>query len=277
MLIMSFSTRLVNLIWIATMIGLMNFDIANAEAILKLSTTTSTENSGLLAVLNPPFEKRFGVRIDVVAVGTGKALKLGANGDVDVVLVHAPIAEKRFVDQGFGINRQKVMHNYFALVGPKSDPAKITDTTSVLEAFRKIYDTKSKFVSRGDDSGTHKKEQELWGALELKPQSEWYISVGQGMGAVLRIADYKRAYTLSDRGTLIAYQDKITLLSFVIGGSELYNPYHVISVNPDQFPQVNYVMASKYIAYLISEEGQRKIANFKKAGQQMFYPRDSTM
>jgi len=259
------------------MIGLMNFDIANAEAILKLSTTTSTENSGLLAVLNPPFEKRFGVRIDVVAVGTGKALKLGANGDVDVVLVHAPIAEKRFVDQGFGINRQKVMHNYFALVGPKSDPAKITDTTSVLEAFRKIYDTKSKFVSRGDDSGTHKKEQELWGALELKPQSEWYISVGQGMGAVLRIADYKRAYTLSDRGTLIAYQDKITLLSFVIGGSELYNPYHVISVNPDQFPQVNYVMASKYIAYLISEEGQRKIANFKKAGQQMFYPRDSTM
>ena len=255
----------------------MSFDIANAESILKLSTTTSTDNSGLLAVLNPPFEKRFGVRVDVIAVGTGKALKLGANGDVDVVLVHAPRAERRFVEHRFGIDRHKVMHNYFVLAGPKGDPAGIANAQSALEAITKIFDTQSKFVSRGDDSGTHKKEKELWKAANLKPQDDWYISVGQGMGAVLRIADDKRAYTLSDQGTLIAYRDKIELLPLVSGGDELYNPYHVIAVNPEHFPHVNYVLAKKYIEYLIGEEGQKIIANFKNAGQQMFFPLDSTL
>ncbi len=271
------TTRMYKLLYTLAIIVTMSFDIANAESILKLCTTTSTENSGLLAVLNPPFEKRFGLRIDVIAVGTGKALELGANGDVDVVLVHAPPAEKRFVKQGFGVDRHKVMHNYFVLAGPKGDPAGIANTQSVLEAITKIYNTQSKFVSRGDDSGTHKKEKELWKAAKLKPQGDWYMSVGQGMGAVLRIADDKRAYTLSDKGTLIAYWDKIELVPFVSGGDELYNPYHVIAVNPEHFPHVNYILAKKYIEYLTGAEGQKIIADFKSAGQQMFFPVDPAL
>ena len=244
----------------------------SAEEILRLSTTTSTENSGLLAVLNPIFEKKYAARLDVIAVGTGKALKLGENGDVDVIFVHAPQAEITFVDAGFGINRQAVMHNDFVIVGAKSDTAQLKHATTIAEAFTKINQQAVTFISRGDDSGTHKKEKLLWKSVNIEPQGEWYIASGQGMGSVLKMADEKQAYTLSDRGTYISYQDKIDLSIVFEGDKNLFNPYHIMAVNPEKHPHVNVMLAKKYIEFVISEEGQTIIGNYKKAGQQLFYP-----
>ncbi|MCF6204229.1 MAG: substrate-binding domain-containing protein [Methylococcaceae bacterium] len=243
-----------------------------AENILRMSTTTSTENSGLLGVLNSAFEKKFNIKIHVIPVGTGKALKIGSNGDVDIVFVHAPAAELEYVKQGDFINRSAVMHNDFVVVGPKNDPAGIASTKTITEAFTKISANSSPFISRGDDSGTHKKEIQLWKNAEIKPTGKWYLAVGQGMGAVLKMANDKQAYTLTDRGTLLAYSDKITLTVLSEGDSLLYNPYHVMAVNPKKHPAVHYAFAQKYINFLIGNEGQSIIKNFRLKGLLLFYP-----
>ena len=256
-----------------TSILLLTAQVTVAQDILRLSTTTSTENSGLLAVLHPVFEEKYNIRLDVIAVGTGKALRIGANGDVDVVFVHAPDAELKYVVQGDFIDRFAVMHNDFVIIGPENDPAGIASVKTVLEALRKIAESQSDFISRGDDSGTHKKEKQLWKQLGVEPKGVWYAAAGQGMGAVLRIADEKQAYTLTDRGTQIAFSDKISLKVLFEGDPLLFNPYHVMAVNPEKHTHVNYDAAKKYIAFVTSEQGQKIIAEYKKGGQQLFYPR----
>lgn len=246
--------------------------LANAAQRLRLATTTSTDNSGLLKALNPPFEKANDVHVDVIAVGTGKALKLGENGDVDVVLVHAPAAEEAFVAAGFGVERAAVMHNDFVLIGPADDPAGTRGAGSAAEALGRIAATRSTFVSRGDESGTHKKEKTLWAAASVRPKGAWYLSVGQGMGAVLQIADDKRAYTLTDRGTYLAYRRKVSLPVLVEGDPALFNPYHVIVVNPARHPEARTDLARAYAAYLAGPEGQARIGAFQVDGQVLFHP-----
>ena len=243
-----------------------------AEDILKLSTTTSTENSGLLAVLHPTFEKQNNIRVDVIAVGTGKALKIGGNGDVDVVFVHAPAAELKYVEKGDFIDRVAVMHNDFVIVGPENDPADIASAKTVVEALIKIAHSQAPFISRGDDSGTHKKERQLWKQAAMEPKGSWYMVVGQGMGAVLRIADDKQSYALTDRGTQIAYSDKMTLKVLSEGDSALFNPYHVMAVNPEKGSHIRYDLAKKYIDFVVSKTGQKIIDDYKKGGKQLFYP-----
>ncbi|WP_461395795.1 ABC transporter substrate-binding protein, partial [Deferrisoma sp.] len=213
---------------------------AGAECRIRMSTTTSTENSGLLARLLPPFEETWGCRVDVIAVGTGKALRLGANGDVDVVLVHARPAEDRFVAEGHGVNRRDVMHNDFVVLGPADDPAGVRGSGSAAEAFRRIARAGAPFVSRGDDSGTHKKELDLWAEAGVKPKGSWYKEAGQGMGAVLLMAQELRAYALSDRGTYLAMREKLSLVVVHEGDPALANPYGIIAVNPAKYPHVNY-------------------------------------
>lgn len=239
---------------------------------LKLSTTTSTENSGLLAVLHPAFEAKYDVKVDVIAVGTGKALKIGSNGDVDVVFVHAPAAELNYVESGDFIDRKAVMHNDFVIVGPNSDPAKLAQAVSAADALQRIAKTQASFISRGDDSGTHKKEKSLWKIAKVEPEGAWYIAAGQGMGAVLKIADEKQAYALTDRGTQIAYANKMNLSVVYQGDEVLFNPYHVMAVNPEKHKHVKYDLASKYIEFVTSEQGQAIIAGFRKSDQQLFYP-----
>jgi len=239
---------------------------------LKLSTTTSTENSGLLAVLHPAFEAKYNVKVDVIAVGTGKALKIGSNGDVDVVFVHAPAAELNYVKSGDFIDRKAVMHNDFVIVGAKADPADLAHAGSAADALQRIAQAQTSFISRGDDSGTHKKEKALWQAAGIEPKGNWYIAAGQGMGAVLKIADEKQAYALTDRGTQIAYGDKMSLKVAFEGDKVLFNPYHVMAVNPAKHKYVKYQLATQYIDFVTSAEGQKIIADFRKASQQLFYP-----
>ena len=239
---------------------------------LRMATTTSTDNSGLLEVIVPPFEKKYGVTVDVIAVGTGKAIKLGETGNVDLILVHAPEAEERFVAQDYGVNRREVMHNDFILLGPAGDPAKLKGEKSIANAFNKIAQSKSLFISRGDDSGTHKKEKAIWSFSEVEPSGKWYLEAGQGMGTVLQMAHEKRAYTLSDRGTYLAYRPKIDLIIISEGDRALYNPYGVIAVNPAKHPHVKYLNAITFIGWLTSPECQEMIGQFKKGGEVLFYP-----
>ncbi len=245
---------------------------AGAECRIRMSTTTSTENSGLLARLLPPFEETWGCRVDVIAVGTGKALRLGANGDVDVVLVHARPAEDKFVADGYGVNRRDVMHNDFVVLGPADDPAGVRGSGSAAEALRRIARAEASFVSRGDDSGTHKKEKSLWAAVGLEPGGAWYKEAGQGMGAVLRMADELGAYTLSDRGTYLAFREKLGLRIVYEGDPALANPYGIIAVNPARYPDANYEGAMCLIGYITGPRGQRIIKQFKKGGEQLFFP-----
>ncbi len=251
---------------------LLMFGYLHAEPILRMSTTTSTEHSGLLSVLNPVFEKQKGVKVHVIAVGTGKALKLGENGDVDLMLVHAPEAEIAFINAGYGVDRRPVMFNDYVIVGPDTDPAQVVVSESANEAFEKIARSRAVFISRGDESGTHQKEKQIWRAVEIEPQGFWYISTGQGMGAVLQMADQKLAYALTDRGTYISYQDKIEIGIVFEHDQALFNPYHVIAVNPKRYPTAQYELAKQYIEFLIGEQGQALIAGFKRSGQQLFYP-----
>ncbi len=244
----------------------------HAEKRLKMSTTTSTQNSGLLDVLLPPFEKANNVKVDVLAVGTGKALKLGQNGDVDVVFVHARAAEDKFVAAGYGVDRKDVMHNDFVIVGPKSDPAKLKEAKTVAEAFKRLAEGKAPFVSRGDDSGTNKKEKAIWTLAGITPEGTWYLEAGQGMGPVLLMASEKQGYTMSDRGTYIAYEGKIKLPIVFEGDKVLFNPYGIIAVNPKKHPKAQYELARKFIDYVTGPEGQKIIKNYKKKGKQLFYP-----
>lgn len=238
---------------------------------LRMATTTSTDNSGLLAVLNSLFEKEQGVKLDVISVGTGKAIRLGKNGDVDLILVHAPGAEKEFVDEGYGVEREPVMHNDFVIIGPENDPANLKSAKNINEAMSKLMKSKQTFISRGDDSGTHKKEKNLWQRTKKKPTGDWYLSVGQGMGVVLRIASDKEAYTLTDRGTYLAYKEKIKLKVMFENDEALFNPYHVIMVNPVKHPHTKIKLARKYSEFIRSEEGQTLIRDFKVNGERLFH------
>jgi tungstate transport system substrate-binding protein len=244
------------------------------EIRLRLATTTSTQDTGLLDVLNPPFENMMNVKVDVVSVGTGKALKMGSTGDVDVVLVHAREAEDKFVAEGYGINRRDVMYNDFVIVGPQEDPAGIKGTKEAGEALKKIAQTQSPFISRGDDSGTHQKEKSFWNKAGIKPAGSWYLEAGQGMGAVLTMTNEKQGYTLSDRATFLAYAEKVSLKVLCEGGSDLMNPYGIIAVNPAKFPTVSYLYAMAYIGWVTSREGQKIIGEFgkEKFGQPLFTP-----
>ncbi len=262
-------------IWLVVSTLILAF-AAPAEALavdaLRLATTTSTDNSGLLGKLNPPFETKNNIRVDVIAVGTGKALRLAENGDVDLVLVHAPDAELAFVDSGFGVKRWPVMHNDFLILGSENDPVGIAQANSVTDALRRISLNNSDFVSRGDDSGTHKKEMSLWRNAGISPEGNWYISTGQGMGAVLRIADDKNAYTLCDRGTYLALKQKLRLVPLYQGATTLFNPYHVIAVNPAKHAHVQQALARRYIEFLTGSVGQKIIADFTVDGEILFYP-----
>ena len=210
--------------------------------------------------------------MDVIATGTGKALRLGENGDVDVLMVHAPTAEKAFIASGFGSERLPVMYNDFVLLGPRHDPAGLKAVSNSAEAMIKIAKSRTSFISRGDDSGTHKKELSLWQTAGIKPDGEWYLSVGQGMGAVIRIADDKQAYTLSDRGTYLAFRDKVELDILNAGDKALFNPYHVILLNEERHPHIKSGLARSYADFIRSTEGQKIIGGFKVADEQLFHP-----
>lgn len=239
---------------------------------VRLATTTSTENSGLLNELLPRFKKATGYDVHVIAVGTGKALRMGRDGDVDVVLVHAPAAEQKFVDEGYGEQRLPVMFNDFVLVGPHQDTAALAQAGSVTDALRRIATSKSTFVSRGDDSGTHKKERSLWNQTGVVPGGSWYREAGQGMGKVLQMADEMNAYTLTDRGTWLAYRDKSRLAVSFQGDEGLFNPYAIIEVSATRYPDLNHEGARALIKWIRGSEGQEAIAAFRKSGEQLFTP-----
>jgi tungstate transport system substrate-binding protein len=247
---------------------------APASPALILATTTSTQDSGLLDVLIPLFEAESGYTVQTVAVGTGQALKMGEEGNADVLLVHAPESEQEFMSNGFGRERAAVMHNDFIIVGPPSDPAGIKGMVSALDALTNIHEAGSTFISRGDDSGTHKKELGLWGDAEFDPQGQaWYLETGQGMGATLIVASEKNAYILTDRGTYLATRQNLELDILLEGDPPLLNPYHVMTVNPDKWPNVNHEGALAFYKFMISPEIQKVIAEFgvEKYGQPLFF------
>ena len=246
--------------------------VAANEDRLRLAITTTTENSGLMSRLNPVFEKQYEVNLDVVVVGSGQAFRLGTNGDVDVLLVHAPESEKEFIAAGYGIRRTAVMHNEFVLLGPVDDPLQIKNAASVTEAFAQIKEHEASFISRGDESGTHKKEQAIWQSAGIHEYGRGYRSSGQGMGATLLLANELRAYTLSDRGTFLAMQDKLDLNIIYEGGEIMHNPYHIIAIDPEKHEHTNIVLAEKYIEFITSKETQRMIAGYQINGQQLFHP-----
>ena len=239
---------------------------------VKLATTTSTDNSGLLAYLLPEFTEDTGYQVDVIAVGTGAALKLGEKGDVDAVLVHARQLEDKFVEEGYGVNRKDVMHNDFVILGPPSDPAGITDADSAADALSMVAETEADFVSRGDNSGTHVKERSLWDKAGVDLAGRWNIKTKQGMGAVITMTNDLEGYTLADRGTFIAMRDKIDLVVQYEGDPSLYNPYGIIAVNPETHPHVNYDGAMALVNWIVSEKAQKLIQSFSKGGDQLFYP-----
>ncbi len=240
---------------------------------LILSTTTSTADSGLLDYILPDFEEKFNAQVDVIAVGTGQALEMGAAGDADVLLVHALPREEEFVANGDGTARYDVMYNDFVVVGPAEDPAGVRGMNDALAAFIQIATTGSTFVSRGDDSGTHLKELSVWEAAGVIPGGEWYISAGQGMGDVLTMSDELGGYTLTDRATYLSMLGEgLELEVLVEGDPVLFNPYGVIPVNPDKHPGVNYELAQAFADWLTSVETQELIASFQVNGQQLFFP-----
>ena len=269
------------------------------EKIIKMSTTTSTQASGLLDVLLPKLEKETGIQVKVIAKGTGAAIRDGMDGNVDVIFVHAKAREMKFVQDGFGTKRYAVMHNDYVILGPQKDPAAIKGITNAAEALKKIAAAKAAFVSRGDDSGTHTKEQALWEAsglpIEKKVQTivkkgmkkevtfmhpqglgKWYLSIGQGMGKALTFADEKQAYILADRGTYIKYKFgrdvPIDLVVLCEGDSALANPYGVIPINPKKHPHVKYDLSRTFAEWLVSANGQTVIDNYRLLEKQLFYP-----
>ncbi len=241
---------------------------------LILATTTSTRDSGLLDELIPRFEAQTGYKVKMIAVGTGQALALGEEGNADVILAHAPAAEMVLMEKGIGKDRLLVMHNDFVLVGPADDPAGITAASDVVDAFTKIA-SGGVFVSRGDDSGTHKMEINLWKEAGLPdPQGNWYLDTGQGMGDTLRIASEKQGYTLTDRGTYLALRDTLELDILYHGDRALLNIYHVMTINPEQHPAVNYDGAKAFAEFMVAAETQNLIEEFgvEQFGQPLFFP-----
>ena len=251
------------------------FGIFEASAItgsVRLAVTTSTINSGLMDILVPKFEEHTGLRIELTAVGTGKALRLGRDGKVDVVLVHAPAAEEKFVANGHGVDRRSVMKNDFTIAGPKEDPAGIRGLDDAAEAFRRIEKAKGPFTSRGDDSGTHKKEWALWKAAGVEPYGLWYREVGSNMAATLATANQEMSYILVDRGTWLKHRDSVELLMLVEGDERLINPYSVIAVNSARHPHVNQQGARAFIDWITSPAAASLIGGYKIGGEPLFTP-----
>jgi len=273
--------------------------VAAADKVIKMSTTTSTENSGLLDVLLPAFEKDTGIKVKVFAKGTGAAIRDGMDGNVDIIFVHAKEREEEFVADGYGAYRLAVMHNDFVIVGPKADPAGIRGKKDAIRALTMIASKEAPFVSRGDDSGTHTKEQALWKASGIPLETttteiiskgkkkkltfvypgglgKWYFSIGQGMGKTLTFAEEKQAYTLTDRGTYLNYkfgrEQGLDLDILCEGDPLLYNPYGIIPVNPKKFPYVKFDLADQFAKWLVSPNAQAMIAQYKIQGKQAFYP-----
>jgi tungstate transport system substrate-binding protein len=245
---------------------------ASQNEAITLATTTSTQDSGLLDILVPIFRQQTGIEVKVVAVGTGQALQLGRRGDADVLLVHDPQAEGQFMAEGHGVERRPVMFNDFVLVGPKADPANVRGQRSIAEAYSRIARSGSPFVSRGDESGTHQKEREVWGKAGVDPQGGWYIRAGAGMGQVLRMADEKHAYTLADRGTFLAQREGLDLTILSEGDPILVNQYSVLLLSHDKHPHVRHQAARKFAEFLLSPQAQNSIAVFgkDKFGQALF-------
>jgi tungstate transport system substrate-binding protein len=242
-----------------------------AERTLRLATTTSVDNTGLLKVLLEPFRERTGIRTHVLSVGTGQAIKVAERGDVDLVLVHDKIAEERFIARGFGLRRIRVMHNDFVLIGPGADPARATGG-DVAEALRRIAAARAPFVSRGDESGTHKAELRLWKRAGVSPGGDWYQESGQGQRLNVNMANEKRAYCLTDRATFLDAGKAISLVVLVEGDELLLNPYSAIAVNPARHPHVKHVEAMALIGWLTSAGGQKLIGGFRRGGKQLFHP-----
>lgn len=269
----------------------------SGDKVLTMSTTTSTQASGLLDILLPEFQKDTGITVKVIAKGTGAAIRDGMDGNVDVIFVHAKAREEKFVKDGYGTKRYAVMYNDFVILGPAGDPAGIKGTTDAADALSKIAGAKAGFISRGDDSGTHTREQALWEktGLPMKntttkimkkgqegeinsfhPEGSWYHSIGQGMGKTITYADEKLAYTLADRGTYIKYKhgrkQSIDLVVLCEGDPLLNNPYGIIPVDPKKHPHVKYDMAKQFAGWLVSQKGQKLIAEYRLLGKQLFYP-----
>ena len=242
---------------------------------LLLVSTTSTQDSGLLDVLLPAFTAQTGYSVQLIAVGSGQALKLGEQGNADVILLHSPAAEKEFIANGFGSDRRLVMHNDFVIVGPPSDPAALHSQPTLDSVFKKIFSSASTFVSRGDESGTHVKELALWKQAGLDPYGQpWYLETGQGQGATLSVASEKGGYALTDRATFLAYQANVELAILFEGDASLLNVYHVITINPEKFPNMNLEGARAFADFITSPAGQQIIAEFgvEKYGQPLFFP-----
>ena len=247
-----------------------------AQTRIRCASTTSTQNSGLLDYLLPLFEKKTGIKVDVVAVGTGASIEIGKRGDCDAVLVHAKELEMKAVAEGFFVNRHDVMYNDFVIIGPSNDPLKVKGTKKALEAMKKIAEGSGPFVSRGDKSGTHTMELGLWKQIGIDPKGKsWYLEVGQGMEKTQRIADEKKGYTLTDRGTWLATKDKDKLDMVIVleGDPTLFNQYGVMAVNPEKHKHVKFKEAMEFVNWMISKEGQQAIGSFKdKFGNVLFFP-----
>ncbi len=245
------------------------------EKTLILATTTSTQDTGLLDVLIPIFEKKTGYFVKTIAVGSGQAMTMGQKGEADVLLVHSPAAEKKFMEDGFGVNRRLVMHNDFVIVGPADDPAKIKGLKSSVEAFKKMAEAQALFISRGDNSGTHSKEKDIWKAAGAKVEGEkWYQQTGLGMGQTLNVAAEKKGYTLADRGTYLAVAKTMKMGILVEGDAVLLNIYHVMEVNPQKWPKVNIAAAKAFADFMVSKETQDIIKTYgvDKYGSPLFFP-----
>jgi tungstate transport system substrate-binding protein len=268
-------TRRTFAISLVALIALGTISAQAQERFITVASTTSTEQSGLFSHLLPRFEQKTGIKVHVVAVGTGQALDIARRGDADVVFVHARSAEEKFLAEGHGVKRYPVMYNDFLLVGPKSDPAKIAGSKDILEALKKLEAAKAPFVSRGDRSGTHLAELDLWKATGLdidKAKGPWYRDTGQGMGPALNTASSMNAYILTDRGTWLSFKNRGDLTILVEGDRRLFNQYGVMLVNPDKHPSVKKDLGQLFVDWVISPEGQQTIADYKINGEQLFFP-----
>ena len=245
---------------------------ANAQEFITVASTTSTENSGLFRHILPMFQEVTGIEVRVVSQGTGQALETGRRGDADIVFVHARAQEEQFVAEGYGVQRFDVMYNDFVIVGPNDDPAGLRDTTDAAAAMAAIAGAGASFASRGDDSGTHVAEKNLWAAAGVEPAGGWYLSTGSGMGATLNTAAQVPAYALTDRGTWLSFENRGPLEIVFEGDSVLFNPYGIILVNPDRHSHVKAEQGQAFIEWIISDEGQDAIASFTLDGEQLFFP-----
>jgi tungstate transport system substrate-binding protein len=254
------------------LISLINAPSGAIADVLRLGTTTTTEDSGLLAWLIPGYEKNTGDQVRITLGGTGQVLKFGRNGDVDVILSHSKNDEEKFIAEGFGVARYEVMYNDFVIVGPRDDPANIRVFSDPKSAFQKIAAGRFWFVSRGDESGTHRAEQKIWRDAQLQPRGPWYLRAGAGMVEVLRIAHERDAYTLTDRATFVKHKKSLDLELLVSGTPKIPNKYAVMAINPKKYPRTNIAGAQRFIDWIVSPAGQTRIANFRIDGQQIFFP-----